>query len=216
MSDAAAPRPAATVILLRDGPDGPELWLAERARSMGFMAAAWVFPGGRVDAKDGDASQGLAAFRAAGARELAEEAGVTLDPAGLKVWSHWLTPEIEPRRFDTWFFAAALPAGQRAVVDGSEAVRGMWMRAKDAVDRCQAGELPLAPPTLRTAMELSRFASVADILAAERRTPVICPAFHQEGESFFVLLPGDPLHPSPEAVEPPHRYVFDIGRWWAR
>jgi len=48
------PRPAATVVLLRDAPGGPEVLLLRRHRRSGFAAGAWVFPGGVVDARDRD------------------------------------------------------------------------------------------------------------------------------------------------------------------
>lgn len=224
------PRPAATVILLRDGAAGVETWLMERSRAVGFMAAAWVFPGGRVDPGDADGvvtnapdSEIPRAFWVAAARELEEEAGVRLggpegyDLGQMRTWSHWITPEIEPRRFDTWFFAARLPPGAEARIDGEEAVAGAWYTPAVAVREATDGTLPLAPPTLRTLMELVGFRTVAEVLAAPRRTPVICPRFTQDPDgTVFVLLPGDPEHPSVESVEPPWRYAFNAGRWWAR
>ncbi len=223
------PRPAATVILLRDGARGPEVWLMERSRSVGFMASAWVFPGGRVDPTDATLaaeSEPDAAiprvFWAAAARELEEEAGVRLGgPAGYRLdtmqpWSHWITPEVESRRYDTWFFVARLPEGAVALHDGGEAVAGEWFRPIDAISRYAAGELALAPPTLRTLSELSEFADVTAILAAPRRTPPITPTFEMEGERVWVLLPGDANHPSPDAVDPPFRYEFVVGRWWKK
>ena len=50
----AVPRPAATVVLLREGRDAPEVLLLRRNRATGFVPGAWVFPGGRVDAADGE------------------------------------------------------------------------------------------------------------------------------------------------------------------
>ena len=50
-----ATRPAATILLLRDGDDGVETLMLRRTRSSGFVPGAWVFAGGRVDAADGDA-----------------------------------------------------------------------------------------------------------------------------------------------------------------
>lgn len=205
----------------------------ERNRSVAFMASAWVFPGGRVDAGD-EALPALSeptqpaeaidrAFWCAAARELEEEANVRLggadgyDLAALKVWAHWITPEVEPRRFDTWFFAAALPPGVEPRVDGGEAVNGGWYRPAEAIVQAQRGELPLAPPTLRTLYELLPYGTVEAALTTPRRTPPTCPKFKQEDDGrLFVLLPGDPEHPSEEAVEPPFRYTFEAGRWWAK
>jgi 8-oxo-dGTP pyrophosphatase MutT (NUDIX family) len=69
------PRPAATVIVLRGGGDGLEVLLVQRNPAARFMGGAWVFPGGAVDRTEGE---GDAALRAAGVRELQEEAGITL------------------------------------------------------------------------------------------------------------------------------------------
>jgi 8-oxo-dGTP pyrophosphatase MutT (NUDIX family) len=94
---AANARPAATVVVLRDGPAGPEVFMVRRHEGTAFMGGAHVFPGGRVDAADGDAGDswcdGIAhatrqldglqpaealAYHVAAARELFEEAGVLL------------------------------------------------------------------------------------------------------------------------------------------
>jgi 8-oxo-dGTP pyrophosphatase MutT (NUDIX family) len=223
------PRPAATVILLRDGAAGPEAWLMERSRSVGFMASAWVFPGGRVDAEDAARPGRGGRFDTiprghwiAAARELEEEAGVRLgdvdgfDLDRLHPWAHWITPEIEPRRYDTWFFAARCPAGVEPVHDGGEAVNGAWFVPGEAIARLERGELPLAPPTLRTLWELREYPSVDAVMSARRRMPAIMPCFQQDGDTLYVLLPGDPGHPSAESVDPPHRYAFASGRWWSR
>jgi 8-oxo-dGTP pyrophosphatase MutT (NUDIX family) len=83
MTDAVIPRPAATVLLLRDGPDGIEVFMATRHQRSSFMPGILVFPGGAVDPDDfdpsllGDASPEYAP-RVAGIRELFEEAGFLL------------------------------------------------------------------------------------------------------------------------------------------
>ncbi len=218
----AAPRLAATIVLLRDSDRGPEVWLQERSRAVGFMPSAWVFPGGRVDPGDED---GLSspdervprAFWTAAVRELAEEANIQLPLDALRPYARWITPTAEPRRFDTLFFVARAPEGAAPRVDGQEAVAGGWFGVGDAVDRIEAGTLPTAPPTLRTLWELRDEPDVAAILAPERRLVPCCPAYHIDPDgTHFVLLPGDPDHPSPDAVDPPHRYAFLQGRWWAR
>ncbi|MSQ03783.1 MAG: NUDIX hydrolase [Myxococcales bacterium] len=228
MEPPAPPRPAATILLLRDGAAGLEVWLMERARTTGFMASAWVFPGGRVDPEDefaaavgGDVERVPRHFWVAAARELHEEAGVALrdgvawDLRGMRVWAHWVTPEVEPRRYDTWFFAARLPAGAEAKIDGQEASRGGWYRPAAALELSEGGELPVAPPTLRTLVELLPYADVEAVLQSPRHTPPIMPKFLDVAGTLHVLLPGDPDHPSAERVDPPWRYAFSAGRWWA-
>src|SRR5436853_1536430 len=103
------PRPAATVIVLRGGGDGLEVLLVQRNPQARFMGGAWVFPGGAVDAREG---QGDNALRAAALRELQEEAGIELDDeASLIPFSRWITPEQVKIRFDTWFYLAEIPSG---------------------------------------------------------------------------------------------------------
>ena len=94
MSDTACrppPRPASTVLLLRDGPAGPELFMVVRHRQIEFAAGALVFPGGRVEPADAEiaaaaigAADPLGAFRVAAIREAFEESGLLLarTPAG--------------------------------------------------------------------------------------------------------------------------------------
>ncbi len=227
------PRLAATVLLVRDSAaprvDGStlEVWLMERSRAVGFMARAWVFPGGRVDPADAEVAFeaplpfGPAAAWIGAVREVNEEAGVRLDAASLRPWSRWITPEIEPRRYDTWFFAAALPDGEVAVADGGEAAQGDWFAPAEAVARIEAGTLPVAPPTLRTLAELARYTTVAEALARPVHAPPICPRFWKDeaAGSLWVLLPGDAGHPVEDpslAVAPPTRFSFDAGRWWEK
>ena len=103
------PRQAATVILLRGGADALELLLVRRTPHARFMGGVWVFPGGAVDAHEGE---GDAAHRVAAVRELQEEAGIVVaDPAGLVKFSRWITPAEVVVRFDTHFFLAPLPDG---------------------------------------------------------------------------------------------------------
>src|SRR6478735_6462281 len=104
----AVPRQAASVILLRGGEDALELLLVQRDPNARFMGGVWVFPGGAVDAHEGE---GDAAHRAAAVRELAEEAAIEgIDPDGLVKFSRWITPAMVKIRFDTHFFLAEAPA----------------------------------------------------------------------------------------------------------
>jgi 8-oxo-dGTP pyrophosphatase MutT (NUDIX family) len=106
------PRQAATVILLRGGGERLEVLLVQRTPKARFMGGVWVFPGGAVDAGEGD---GDLAHRAAAVRELREEAAIALDdPAALVKFSRWITPAQVRTRYDTHFFLAHVPGGQEA------------------------------------------------------------------------------------------------------
>src|SRR6476661_361944 len=84
------PRLAATIILLRGGGDGLELLLVKRTPKARFMGGVWVFPGGAVDAGEGDGDE---AHRRAAVRELDEEAAVSgVRAEDLVKFSQWITP----------------------------------------------------------------------------------------------------------------------------
>jgi 8-oxo-dGTP pyrophosphatase MutT (NUDIX family) len=148
------PRQAATVILLRGGAERLEVLLVRRNPDARFMGGAWVFPGGAVDAGE--------THRAAGVREVAEEAAVALpDPDALVELSRWITPAALPIRFDTRFFLAAAPPDAEPRVDGSECVDLGWFAPRAALD----GGISLMFPTRRTLEQLDGFASADAALA---------------------------------------------------
>src|SRR5436190_21800833 len=113
---ATTPRQAASVILLRGGAERLEVLLVRRTPKARFMGGVWVFPGGAVDAGEGDGDD---AHRAAAVRELEEEAAIAgVDAAALVKFSRWITPPQVVIRFDTHFFLASLPDGAEPAVDG--------------------------------------------------------------------------------------------------
>ena len=201
MSDsAAAPaRPASTVMLLRDGKRGMEVFMVVRHRQIDFASGALVFPGGRVEASDqvlaGGDSHG--AFRVAAIRETWEECGVLLAEAGaapeaegefaamlaarglapaisgLAHFAHWITPVNVPKRFDTHFFLAAAPEDQAALHDGQETVDSVWIRPADALAEGIAGTKKLVFPTRMNLTKLARHDSVAEAFATARARPVV-------------------------------------------
>jgi 8-oxo-dGTP pyrophosphatase MutT (NUDIX family) len=182
---AARPRDAATLVLLRDGAAGLEVWLMRRAVTMAFAAGFVVFPGGR--AEPGDTS-----LEHTAAREAAEECGVEVEPGALLPWARWITPEGEPRRYDTRFYVAGLPAGQDAEARGTEAVEAWWSTPARAVADWEARAHLLMPPTAVTLRQLARYATVAAVLAAappEMPGPLE-PELVVDGDRVRIVLPG--------------------------
>lgn len=197
----ATPRPAATLLLLRDGPGGLEVLMVARAREVDFASGALVFPGGRVEELDSvlaPPGDRLGAFRIAAIREAWEECGILLarpcngvmglegpfgaalaeaalapDPGALVHFAHWITPEHSPKRFDTHFFLAPAPEGQEARHDGREAVEALWVRPADAVAEAEAGRRKLVFATRLNLLRLARHATVTAALDAALRTPVV-------------------------------------------
>jgi len=189
---ATRPRQAATVILLRGGADALEVLLVRRTPEAKFMGGVWVFPGGAVDADDGD---GDSAHRAAAIRELREEADIALEsPDALIKFSRWITPAEVTIRFDTHFFLAPLPAGQEPRVDGEECVDLGWFTPQAALDAHTDGEIVLVFPTIKHLEQIAPFASADALLAYARDLVVepILPRVIVAGDSARVLLPGEP------------------------
>lgn len=272
-------RRAATVLLLRDRPDGPQVHLLRRRASMAFAGGAYAYPGGGVDPRDerpigwagpslaewagalglGTDLAGAQAVVCAAVRETFEEAGILLagpdtgsvaaDLSGddweadrralvarelsfadflarrelvlrsdlLSPWARWITPEFEERRYDTWFFLAALPDGQRtrdASRDASgEADRAEWLGPAAAAAGYDRGELVMLPPTIATLRALVPFGTVAAALTAGRErdlAPVLASAEVTDGrivlswpgyEEFTREIPLLPEQPETRGAE---------------
>jgi 8-oxo-dGTP pyrophosphatase MutT (NUDIX family) len=189
---ATLPRQAASVILLRGGAEGLQALLVKRTPHARFMGGVWVFPGGAVDAGEGDGDE---AHRIAGVRELREEAAIVLDdPAALVKFSRWITPAEVQIRFDTHFFLAELPAGQEPRVDGEECVDLGWFTPSAALEANGAGEIQLVFPTIKHLEQLRDFASVDSLMAYARGREVqpVQPRVLLEGEVARIVLPGEP------------------------
>ncbi len=220
--DPPAPRDAATVCVVREGPSGPEVFLMRRPPTMAFAARMYVFPGGAVEPVDAElpfvdggdlgalarraATSAPRALLAAAVRETFEECGVllavdrdgavtsgwdgaerdraaldegrlsladllrlrglALDPRLLPLVGHWVTPEVEDRRFDTRFFLAALPAGQQAYRTGAESDAAGWWTPAAALAAHAAGELAMLAPTTATLGWLQSCRTVQELFAA--------------------------------------------------
>ena len=229
-------RYAATVVVVRPGATAAfEVLLVRRNDRVAFMGGAYVFPGGRVD--DADAGGARAAafldqpprfadlttadewrFRSAAVRELMEEANVRVGVDDLLPIAHWVTPDIDIRRYDTRFFLTLMPADQEARHDGNEMTELVWLAPAEALERCRRGEIMLPPPTWTTLRQLERHATLPELLAWARVTRVVRvqPGFFTSAEGNVLTLPGDPSYPTIEGWDIPEetRFVIQEGRGW--
>lgn len=118
--------------------------------------------------------------------------GLVLRSDLLGAWARWITPEFEPRRYDTWFFVAALPEGQRTRNASSEADRTVWISPADAVEGYDRGELLMMPPTVATLRALLPYGTAAEALeaaASQSLAPVLAQA-RMEGDALVLSWPG--------------------------
>ena len=182
------PRQAATVIVLRGGSERLEVLLVQRTPKAKFMGGAWVFPGGAVDAHEGE---GDVAHRAAAIREVAEETGITLpDPAALVPFARWITPPEVSIRFDTYFFLAVAPDGAEAVVDGSEIVDARWFEPARALEGSEAGEILMVFPTIKNLERVAEFDTADALLewAAKHEVKPVEPRVEGQGEAARIVI----------------------------
>jgi 8-oxo-dGTP pyrophosphatase MutT (NUDIX family) len=130
-------------------------------------------------------------LRATAVREVLEETGVQLDPERLHPWARWVTPEEEPRRYDTLFFVAELPDDAEPAATGTEMDRVAWMRPADALAARARGELDMWPPTFVTLRELARCRDLDAVIhtAAQRRLDPVQPEPVEGGTGPAVRLP---------------------------
>ncbi|MFE9654202.1 NUDIX hydrolase [Micromonospora sp. NPDC006431] len=197
--DWAGPEPAEWGGRLGLAPDAAQAVVCAAAREV-FEEAGVLLAGpdaatvvGDVSGDDWEAARQDLVSRRAGFADLLAGRRLTLRSDLLLPWSRWITPEFEPRRFDTYFFVALLPAGQRTRDVSGEADHTMWIRPAEALARAEAGELTMLPPTLVT---LAQVAATGDLAGVARAAATRDPA-----------TPVTPRLDLPETGEP--RFLLD-------
>jgi 8-oxo-dGTP pyrophosphatase MutT (NUDIX family) len=226
MAEEAIARPAATILLIRDGYQGLEVFMVVRHHEIDFASGALVFPGGRVDKGDHSLAADTAycpdpkpdmPFRIAAIRETFEECGVLLArPVGtdhlidgsalhtvearfraplaagdvdfatvlaenrllpaidrLVHYAHWITPNHQPKRYDTQFYLVEAPPEHLAAHDGQESVDSIWLRPRQALADAAAGRFKLVFATMKNLEKLARRSCVADAMAMARASMVV-------------------------------------------
>ena len=203
------PRPAATVVVARDGRDGPDILVLERHAGSRFAPGFLVFPGGVEEPGDAALARGWfgtedEVARACALRELYEETGLLATAEGLlslrpdrpleqvtfppppasmlHEMARWVAPEFLATRFDARFFALAAPPDAVATPDGVEIERAWWTSAAAVLESAGEGHASLMWPTLKTLQALTECQSVEDVLALQ------VPQVEPPGG----VIPGDP------------------------
>jgi 8-oxo-dGTP pyrophosphatase MutT (NUDIX family) len=148
---------------------------------------------------------------------LLQARGLRLPLLRLGYLDHWLTPEFEPRRYDTHFFVARAPAGQEATFDPKETSFGAWFTVAEVLQKSRANEVSLAPPTLTILEGLSGVRSVEAALARcpEQPLPAMMPKpLMERTPQPVLLLPGDHRYDDPASAKGAEHYVtLEDGHW---
>jgi 8-oxo-dGTP pyrophosphatase MutT (NUDIX family) len=208
------PKPSATVVVIRDAHVGLELLLLQRSPRRDGRPGPWVFPGGKIEPQDtADPGDEIEVARRAAVRETSEEAGLALPASELVTISRWITPEIAPKRFDTWFFLGATSRDETVRVDGAEICDHRWLSARDALDAHFTDEIRLAPPTFVTVTWLERYERTDHALEELGAGPVLVfrPKIIRGEEGACMLYPGDAGYDEGDAELPGPRH-----RLWSR
>lgn len=196
--DWAGPTPAGWGERLGLTPEAAQAVVCAAAREV-FEEAGVLLAGpdtqtvvGDVSGDDWEADRVALEQRRGGFADLLARRGLTLRSDLLLPWSRWITPEFEPRRFDTYFFVALLPEGQRTRDVSGEADHTLWARPADALARAEAGELTMLPPTLVNLAQVAAggdLAGVARAAATRDASTPVTPRLDvpDDGEPRFVL-----------------------------
>jgi 8-oxo-dGTP pyrophosphatase MutT (NUDIX family) len=143
---------------------------------------------------DGHARDDLVAGRRTLSDVLAH-AGLPLRADLLGPWARWVTPEAEPRRYDTAFFVARLPQAQEADARTTEAVEATWWTPADALEGARRGALRLLPPTRHTLEDVAAHPSADALLdaARHRAVPTYRPVLSRAAGRVVVTVPDTGL-----------------------
>jgi len=210
----SVPLPSATVVVLRDGPDGLEVLLLQRTARDGGSGGAWVFPGGRVEDVDrrGEGRDPVIALQRSAVRETREEAGLEIDGRSLLYISRWITPEIAARRFDTCFYATRALEPTDVRVDGQEICSHRWLPPEAAIHESRTGAMRLAPPTFVTLDWLVPHETSESALASLAQASIVTfrPRICTLPRGACMLYPGDAGYDDHDPQRPGARH-----RLWA-
>jgi len=133
-------------------------------------------------------------------RDMLAGEGLTLATDRVHYFSHWITPEPLPIRYDVRFFVAEAPAMQNALHDGCELIEHVWITPQEALDAHERGHFGIVLPTIMTLRELCSFKTVGEVIksAANKNIPRILTKMTRKGNAYVEIMPdGSVFGPSP-------------------
>lgn len=193
--------------LLGTGSGGLAFWVAALRECFEEAGVLLAYPEGAgpggdlVDVSDPEVRRRLAGRRlelnagTVGFLDACRAEGLRLAVDRVHYFSHWITPEPAPKRYDTRFFVTALPPGQIPIHDDHETTDTVWVQPTEALARAAAGEFDIIFPTIKNLEAISRFSTSVQLLAAAaavERVPTVLPRVVADERGFRILLPGDP------------------------
>lgn len=153
-------------------------------------------------------------------RAIVEREHLRLALDSLVLFSHWVTPPIDARQFDTRFFLSRVPPQQTPAHDEAETTDSVWLTAMAAMAQAQSGHIVLPPPTWTTLRELESFVTVDEAIAWARARRIVRrqPLLVEEDGRRMLLMPGDPRHPDSGGDDAPveTRFVAVDRQWRAQ
>ena len=130
--------------------------------------------------------------------EVLSRRGLVLRSEWLRAWSRWITPEAEPRRYDTWFFAAELPPGQSPRDVGGEADLIRWIDPARVTAEWEAGRMPMLPPTVASCADLATCRTLRGVREVRRDIVPIEPVLREVNGEIRVIAPNGVDYPLPK------------------
>lgn len=127
-------------------------------------------------------------------REFLERERLLLPAHAVNYFSHWITPPVQKRRFDTRFFLAHAPAGQQGLHDDGEMVDAVWLPAEEALARAGRKEMNMAFPTRQVLLSVKKFATPEEAVSHVRSLTVIIsnrPCFAEGRDGRKMFRPGE-------------------------
>lgn len=242
------PIPSATILIVRDGAKGIEVFMVVRHHQIDFASGALVFPGGKVDPTDiskelrhfchgaGGLTDEELGYRVSAIREVFEESGILIarkkegdciilgkELSSLKgyraaladkelticeflekenlvlaldllvPYSHWVTPVVMPKRFDTVFFLVKAPSDHIGTHDGKESIDSVWITPQEALNDAESGKKTIIFPTRMNLKKLAKYPNVEEAKKAlgQEQFITVTPVVEDRNGELFLCIPEE-------------------------